>query len=122
MPNGTLTKKIQRHPTVSVSRPPSTGPSAGRDERRDHHDRRRPGPLDRREGPEQHRDADRREHPAADALQDPERDELADRLGAARTATEPPTNSTSAMRNTRLVPKRSPSQPLAGIHTASDSV
>ena len=29
MPNGTLTKKIQRHPTVSVRSPPSTGPSAG---------------------------------------------------------------------------------------------
>ena len=36
--------------------------------------------------------------------------------------TEPPTNRASAVRNTRLVPKRSPSQPLAGIHTASDSV
>ena len=35
---------------------------------------------------------------------------------------EPPTNSASAVRNTRFVPKRSPIQPLAGIHTASDSV
>ena len=37
-------------------------------------------------------------------------------------STEPPTNRPSAVRNTRLVPKRSPIQPLAGIHTASDSV
>ena len=92
------------------------------DERRDHHDRRRPRPLDRREGAEQHRDADRRQHPAADALHDAERDELADRLGRTPHSIEPPTNSTSAVRKTRLVPKRSPIQPLAGIHTASDSV
>ena len=44
-----------------------------RDERRDHHDRRGARPLDRRERPEQHGDADRREHAAADALQDAER-------------------------------------------------
>ena len=56
------------------------GPEGRGDERRDHHDRRRPGPLDRREGPEQHGDPDRREHPAADALEDPEGDQLADRL------------------------------------------
>ena len=36
--------------------------------------------------------------------------------------TDPPTNRTSATRNVRLVPKRSPSHPLAGIHTAIDSV
>ena len=36
--------------------------------------------------------------------------------------TEPPTKRPSAVRKTRLVPKRSPIQPLAGIHTASDSV
>ena len=37
-------------------------------------------------------------------------------------STEPPTNSPSAVRNTRFVPKRSPNHPLAGMHTASDSV
>ena len=41
---------------------------------------------------------------------------------AAPHSADPPTKKTSAKRNTRLVPKRSPSQPLAGIHTASDSV
>ena len=56
-------------------------PEGRRGECRHHHDRRRPGPFDRREGAEQHRDADRREHPASDALEHAEPDELADRLG-----------------------------------------
>ena len=83
MPNGTLTKKIQRQPMVSVMRPPSTGPSAGAtsvgiitivDARA-----RSIGGKARNSIAI----ADRREHPAADPLQDAEGDELADRLGGA---------------------------------------
>ena len=121
MPNGTLTKKIQRQPSGLGEQAAEHRAERRGDERRDHHDRRRPGPLDRREGAEQHGDADRREHAAADALQDAERDQLA-HVWASPQSTEPTMNRPSADRNIRLVPKRSPSQPLAGIHTASASV
>ena len=103
-----------------TSQPPTTGPT-WREHRGDDQDRRRLGPLDRRERAEQHRSADRHEHAAADALEDAEGDELFERLFARPQSTDATVNVVSANRNTFLVPNRSPIQPDAGIQTASES-
>ena len=102
MPIGTLTRKIQRQLTLVTIRPPSTGPSAGAASVGIMIDRRRPGPLGRREGPEQHGEADRRQHPAADALQDPERRSAGPIDCAAPHSSEPTVNAMSANRNDPL--------------------
>ena len=83
VPNGTLTKKHHRQDSEVVSTPPSTGPTAG--------PRLRPSKTmpatrarrSRREGPEQHGLPDRDDQPAADALDDPEDDQLGQRAGQA---------------------------------------
>ncbi len=92
-----------------------------RGQRRDHDDRARPRPLRRRERPEQHRDADGRQHASADALDDAERDQLAHRLRRPHSS-DPSVNAMKANMNVFFVPMRSPSHPDAGIHTARLSV
>ena len=64
-----------RHDQPAEHRPQCRG-----SQRRDHDHRRRPGSLRRWERPEQHGQPDRRQHAAADALDDSEGDQLTDRL------------------------------------------
>lgn len=65
----------------------------------------------------QHREADRRHHSAANALQDAEHDERQQALPDA-TQHRSTRDRDDRDQNVRLLPKRSPSQPEAGTHTA----
>ena len=96
---------------VGDDEPAEHRPERRRGQRRDHDQRRRPRPFCGREGAEQHRQPDRRQHPAADALDDTEGDQLLDRLRRAAQRRAADEHATKANRKVRFVPKRSPSQP-----------
>ena len=77
-PIGTLIQKIERQPTVSVSRPPTIGPTPRLMPDHAAPDADRPGPFARLGedvGDDRHRD--RVEHRAADRLHHPEGDQPA---------------------------------------------
>ena len=89
----------------------------GRERRRDGDEGRRDRASIPRERPKDHGDPDRGEHPAADALEEPERDK-----GIEAPARPAPSDATlkmaSASMKVRLEPKRSARKPATGIKTA----
>jgi len=64
--------------------------------------------------------SDRHDHPAARALDDPERDELGGRVARPHSA-EPSVKSTTDTMNSRRAPYRLAAQPVTGITAASES-
>ena len=121
MPNGTLTKKIQRQPTVSVRSPPSTGPSAGATS---------VGIITIVAARARSIGGKARNiiaTPTGVSIPPPIPCTIRNAISwpidwAKPHIIEPITNRASAVSSTRFVPKRSPNQPLAGIQTASESV
>ncbi len=120
-PIGRLIKKIQRQWKYVVMKPPSGGPTTGPTSAGIVSHEQRLHELALRHRAQQHETADRHHHRAAHALHEPRRDERAERAARARSRSSRAETRAIADMNVVRAPKRSATQPLTGMNTASDS-
>ena len=110
---------------MSISQPPRIGPQIGPSSMRDAQDGHQAADPLRTRRASHDRHAERHQHPAAQPLQDPETDQLADRVaGGGGHRADPIVNIANAasMREPLLVPNRSAAQPVNGITVARANV